>query len=75
MHAGYKRAQPVSEVNDILPRDAREEILGPTREPRDLVRKDWSTNDQLVIVKNYAVDGHRDFIYQQAIRQALRLTG
>src|SRR5437667_1286064 len=69
MHAGDQRSQPMSEIDNICARDAREEILGAPRETGYLVRKDRPADDQLVVFKDHTVERHEHLIHQQPIGQ------
>src|SRR5579884_4088864 len=46
MHAGAERSQPMSKVDNLRARDAREEIFRASRKARDFVWKNRPADDQ-----------------------------
>src|SRR5712691_2400562 len=47
------------------PRNTREQILCPTRESDQFMRKHRTANDQLVVVEDHPIQGDRDELAQQ----------
>ena len=53
---GDDRAQPVEEVDDLVARDAGEEVLVPAGEAHDLVREDRAEDQERVVVEDQLVE-------------------
>src|SRR6266699_2712654 len=70
VHARNERPQPVGEIDDIRPRDAREEILSPAGEACYLVGKYRPADHQLVVIEDQTVERNRHLVNQQVTGQA-----
>ena len=66
-------AEPVGEVDDLGPGDAREEVLRPAREADHLVREDRPADEDVVVLEGQPVEGHRHVAAQPAAGQLLDL--
>ena len=69
----HQRAQPVGEVGDFRAGNAREEVLGAAGVAYHLVGEDRPANDELVIVKDEAIDSNRQVLREQPSSDTLDL--
>ncbi len=69
LHARDKGTQPVSEIDDLRPCDARKEILSATGETGYLVGKYRSADQQLIVLSDQPVEPNRNLVDQQASSQ------
>ncbi|OPZ89734.1 MAG: hypothetical protein BWY73_01449 [candidate division TA06 bacterium ADurb.Bin417] len=72
---GDQGAQPVEGINDLGPRDAREEILVAPGETDHLVREDRPDDEQPVVIEDATVDLHRDRLGVKATGKRGHLAG
>ena len=66
-------AQPVGEVDDLGPGDAREEVLRPAGEADHLVREDGPADDHVVVLERQLVERDRHVAAQPAAGELLDL--
>jgi hypothetical protein len=70
-----QRPEPVERVDDLLARDAGEEVLVAAREARHLVGKGGADDHQKVVVEDLLVDGDVDVLVHPAAGDASQLVG
>jgi hypothetical protein len=63
----------VAGIDDVWAGDARKEVLCAARKADHLMRKDRTTDDQVVVVENAPIEGHLNLLIQQALGQLLDL--
>ena len=64
--AGDQRAEPVGDVDQLLSRHAREQVLVAAGEPDDLVREHRADDQRDVVLDDGAVDADLDAVLQHA---------
>ena len=64
-----QRAQPVRDVDDVLPRDPREEVLVAAGDADDLVRQHRTDDERDVVLDDRAVEVHGDVDVEPTLRQ------
>ena len=69
LSAGEKRAEPVGDVDELLPRQAGEEVLVAARESHDLVGEHRAHNDGHVTLEHQPVDPDLDRFVESATRK------
>ena len=66
---GDQCAEPVRDVDDVLPGNTGEEVLVATRDPHHLVREDRAHDQGEVVLDHRSVEQHRDIHRQPPLGQ------
>ena len=59
-------------IDDVCACNAWEEIFRTTGEADNLMRENRSADNQLIIIKDYTIEGDRHFLRQYPLRQVVR---